>query len=475
MRVAALASTGRQPTSSGQVVPIALTLKVGSIDLSESIRVAHDQGMDPANPTFTEPQFTGPPALGEGQGFAADTVNNREMAFPLILSAEDTDALYELVREINAELVKGKQVEFRSSGASQSTFFDLERGRLEEQYEHWLDQGAHVRAMLHLWVRPFGHTGTFREVIPSIAATGPQTLLATGILGDEVAQVRMRVDTTPSYLASAAANQVIAYGISQSASYVGVKNGKSLSPFGTETGVIGASGAVGSQYRGFVASPRGEQTVGVLPFGAETENDIRPYEGRQRLLMVARTRVALASGAPAITLKSTALGLDQQLLASIVATHSANWQLYDCGEWAVSPATGLEHGQQLLEVGWTSANPSTAASLIAVPALQVNALIMVPLDVAAGIHLGDGWDVEAEDPHLIFEPNSVTRKTATGVFFRDETAKLRGINPELPPTGSPVASGPLTMVVVAGDRTDFVGNKPIGVELAAREAFRYLQ
>lgn len=464
---------------------MAQVLKVGDRDLSPYVRVAHDDGLDPANPEFSEPQFSGSPALGDGQSFVGDAVNNRLMSYPLILSADSTDELYALVREINGDLVKGAQVEYRSGGASQSTFFDLERGRLEPKFEFWIDQAAKVRAMLHLWVRPYGHTGTYRTVIPSFVATGPQTLQATGILGDVFAQGLLRVDSGPTYLASPVHPHMIAFGISQSPSYVGVWRAASLTNVGASSALIGASGAVASQYLGVNASPVGIQAFAWLQF---PDGDLKNYEGRQRMLVVARSRVALASGAPAISAVAGANSLhDGRRIGSVVASHSAQWQVYDVGEWSVPRASGLKHPDQSerIEFFWSSASPgqpsSIAASLIASPAFQISAIMLVPLDVAAGIHLGNNWDITGSgessggDVHFLFSNEGVTRKLNASTFWRDESEKLRGNGPLLPPTGSPVASGPLSVVFAMGNPKHFLGNRPVKLALSARERFTYLR
>ncbi|MGH9380668.1 MAG: hypothetical protein ACRD2Z_08665, partial [Thermoanaerobaculia bacterium] len=61
------------------------------------------------------------------------------------------------------------------------------------------------------------------------------------------------------------------------------------------------------------------------------------------------------------------------------------------------------------------------------------------------------------------------------VFIADRAAEFRGDHPCLPPVGSPGASGPARVVVMAGDPDDFLGNDLLDVRVDAVEQFAYLR
>src|ERR1044072_337978 len=261
---------------------MAQVLKVGDRDFSSFIQNAHDAGLDPANSEYSEPQFSGAPAFSEGQAFVGDAVGNRLQGYPLILKAANTDALYQLVRDINGELKKGEQVEYRSGGASQSTFFDLERGRLEITFEYWLDQAARARCVLHLWTRPYGHTGTARTIasIP-IGSSAAVQFSATGVIGDVEAlgNIEVRVGS-----AAATNGRVVMYGVHPHPSFNGIHVPTSGLAQGGAT-VRGASGAVGSQYTAIPISPT---TASGIAYTAYL-SPVSAHTGRHRVIGIGRS------------------------------------------------------------------------------------------------------------------------------------------------------------------------------------------
>jgi hypothetical protein len=117
---------------------MAPTLKVDGYDFSAWLQLAHEAGMDPIDSEFTEPQFSGAAAFTEGQGFVDDAIGNRVWEMPIIIKAATVDALYQAVRDINSHLFQGAQVEFKMDGAANSSYFDLERGRLDCKFEYFI-------------------------------------------------------------------------------------------------------------------------------------------------------------------------------------------------------------------------------------------------------------------------------------------------------------------------------------------------
>src|SRR4051812_10319708 len=104
------------------------TLLVGSLDLANYFRAGAEEGWDPFGRDMVEPQFSQSP-LREGAVHVQDVVGPREMAWPLALNQTSKPSLHALEQQINRELQKpGVQVEWRDTGASVSTFFDVIRG-----------------------------------------------------------------------------------------------------------------------------------------------------------------------------------------------------------------------------------------------------------------------------------------------------------------------------------------------------------
>jgi hypothetical protein len=352
---------------------MAQVLKAGAVDLSPYVRVAHEDGLDPANPEYAEPQFAGAPAFAEGQSFVGDAVSNRLMTFPLILKATSTDALYALVREINSELICGKIIEYRSGGASNSTFFDLETGRLEPQFQFWLDQAARVRATLHLWVRPRGHTGTTR-LIASLPAGSAAALQfpATGVIGDEAALANLEVRVGS---AVASAGRVIAYGVHPHPSF----NGLHVATSGlAQTGatVRGASGAVGSQYTAIPVSPTMASGISYTAFLDPPSAHI----GRHRVLALGRSGLNVPIALYGEDRYGAALGPT----ALATQTDVNRWQVLDLGEIQVPDRRSGQEPvpTQLINI---RAGGASGAIINASPAFHLKRLIFLPLDYSAGI------------------------------------------------------------------------------------------
>lgn len=151
-------------------------LKLGTLDLSDYIGLQKEDGFDPFDPDYKEPQF-GTSPLREGGVHLGDTVGLREMVWPLKLKATSKDALHALEQQIVREGDREDQrVEWRDAGATASTFFDIAATRWEPEFHYWRGQKNRVNGVLRVWVQPYGHTATAR-------------LIASAALGNSVAQL----------------------------------------------------------------------------------------------------------------------------------------------------------------------------------------------------------------------------------------------------------------------------------------------
>jgi hypothetical protein len=360
---------------------MALVFKVAARDLSTYVRLAHDQGFDPADAEYSEPQFSGSTAFTDGGEFISAALRNREIPVPLILKTANTLSLHQLIRDIRADLVAGAQVEIKLDGADGSTFFELRAGRLEPQFEYYLGRKGLLRATLHLWVRPFGNTATQRVV----ASLGPgagtpiatQSIIhfpATGVIGDELALANLEVQVG-SQLASS--GRLVAYGVHPSASY----NPQRIPSDGlfdaqASSTVVGASGAIASMYYAIPVSPTGASGVAariwLTPPGG--------HVGRHRVLAFARSQLDV----PITLWGRDRFGAPIGPTAQASQLNSDRWSVIDLGEIHVP---GRASGQEPVPTQFLEliAGGEDGAAIIASPALHLNAIGLVPLDISPGL------------------------------------------------------------------------------------------
>jgi hypothetical protein len=179
----------------------AFTLKLGNLDLSNYLRVAQGDGLDPLDSSgFIDPQFSDS-VIAEGQPLISVTQSNREMVFPLYLRSTTMDALADLMQSINSEIANTRPLvlEWKDQGATNSTFFDVTFARFDPEYNYrraggngnakWMGGTLRVYAS-----PPYGHTGTTR-VIATAVASGNSVLvpIPSALDGDIAAQLRVQI------------------------------------------------------------------------------------------------------------------------------------------------------------------------------------------------------------------------------------------------------------------------------------------
>jgi hypothetical protein len=185
------------------------SLKLGSLDLAQYLRIGNDEGFDPYDQGgFEEPAFIDNP-FGEGQGLANVDSRNREMSWPLYLKATSKDNLHTLVRQINQEIhyaARPLRVEWKDQDATNSTFYDVEFARFDPNFRMRPSAQKWLAGVLRVWTRPYGHTATWRTVATSAATMGVSSHAVPSIAGDMDAHLRVTVG------ASRAAAAVSSYG-----------------------------------------------------------------------------------------------------------------------------------------------------------------------------------------------------------------------------------------------------------------------
>lgn len=448
-------------------------LRINDRDLSVFANVAKDAGMAPMPFAQQEPQFAGSPAFTEGEQFTGDAVGNAERVFPLILSADSTADLHHLIREIESELARGADVEFSPDSADEVTHFDLERGRLEPDYEHWVGRADKLRCVLRLWTRPYGHTGTYRSV-GSYLGTGPQFTLATGIFGDVPAEARLRIRHGKVF--GGASTIVSMYAIKNPvpSGFTPFIGPSQLSGGSVVTATSLASGRLYGAYAAFDPGISAGNASAVIASAIP----LRPQDaGRYRLLISDRSIIGAACP------QKYQVELFAGPSAWVVAT--GGWAtsivpgfftIRDLGEYTV--ASNLP--SQYLRITWTgSAVVGGGASAIphATAPLRVDGLLMVPVDQGAGLitnALGSGMLTEYDAAN-----KTALIRTPSLVNLVDVGGALRGDYPRLPPTGSPMASGPVGIFAWAFCGVFGIGDTlpmdEVGVSIEVRERFRFLR
>lgn len=168
----------------------------GNINLTPFLNVQKGDGMDPADPTFTEKVFAHS-LLKQGGTLALEDLKLREQIFPVLLKGASKDALTAIVREVNRILnTPGCTVEWQDELASAPTFFPLASGQCDVEYFYRESEKNFLRCKVRLFVQPFGRKELVPRALPLAAgatniATAPVVTFraASALAGDAPALV----------------------------------------------------------------------------------------------------------------------------------------------------------------------------------------------------------------------------------------------------------------------------------------------
>lgn len=365
-------------------------LKVNGTDLSAFLRVQPDDGLDVTDNEYLQPQFGGAPALAEGGIFVANTSRNKQWEVPLWVRSQATGAqgVNDLVKTINNDVLdRGPAaLEFRPEGATSSTFFDLEAGRLDPVFSHFHHRKGWAKTDMKLWTKPYGHTATMRTIVASTVSSGmlgPGLYQLSGIQGD--ARALANVYLKPQNFGLGATGFVM-YAVTPLPSYTPFIPMPSV--FGSTT--VSSGSAIASSYRKYAAQ-NGIDLAGIRPAVATIALPPGGYAGRNRVYIIAGhsfsgpggsgVQLALTDGGSQILTQGTAL-----IRNSLAATGS--FELVDVGEITVPS-----------QVAGAAPVPTACFTLIyghnyptypATYALRINGAIIQPLDHAAGLVVTTG-------------------------------------------------------------------------------------
>ena len=360
---------------------MSVLLRVNGRDLSAYVNIQPDDGLEPTS-EGEEPIFAGSPAFREGEEFVTDEVGNRAWVVPLILDAPSRAQLHQLVTDINNDLDAGAQVAFAVDSADPVSYFTLERGRLDANFNQFLAQHSTGRFTLNLWTRPYASTGTMRTVA-SFTSTGPLVFPATGVLGDRSALANLEV-RVGSQVASS--GRVVGYGVFSSASanplHTAAAGASQIAPQASTT-VIGASGAVASRYLAVPVSPTGASGIAFTDYITPAAAHV----GRHRVFALARSGLTQ----PITMVARDRFGAVLGPTAQATQTDLRKWQLLDLGEVHV-PARAS--GQEAVPTQYVEvvAGGASGAAINASPGLHLNALLYLPLENTPGLLRTPGAD-----------------------------------------------------------------------------------
>jgi hypothetical protein len=389
---------------------------------------------------------------GDTAGCTWDGTRNASTSSTLV----GVDGVNRLVRDLQVDLIKGAVVEYRPEGATLSTYFDLEAGEFRPSYAHPLYRHGYVPGVLELWTRPYGNTGTTQTVAASIAGTGFLTFLATGIGGDQIA-LGNAVINVGSY--SVASQRAVGIGVYQHASYPAVHYAASQAPNAASFVLKGGSGALGSQYWAFELGNGINSPLDNIKLGGD-------LAGRHRVFGLFRSRVTPASS----MLAKVANTSGATLTVVQLPTATQAWQLVDLGEVAGSDPTASPVATSVNLLSLRRVNGSAVGSFM----VDYGGYVLLPVESGARVAVAPNA-VNGGEPraHWHFQSYPRTRTLAVASAAQDWPA--RGGDLRLAPTGTPVASGPHTVVAFAGDPTDFVANDILDVTLSVRERFTFFR
>ena len=155
-----------------------------TLDLSNYVVVNPGDGLDPADPAFTQRVWSRS-LLKEGATLALEQLVEREMQFPLKLgpiggvagSPQNLTATLGLVQQINQILeTPGAMMTWQPPGASQPTTFDVLSGIVESQYNYRAEQQSWEFANLRVFTQPLGRAAGPRRYATA-SGVGPLLMI----------------------------------------------------------------------------------------------------------------------------------------------------------------------------------------------------------------------------------------------------------------------------------------------------------
>lgn len=275
-------------------MPFTLKLqdKAGSdlLDVSSYLQLGESGGMDPS-PTFEEPSFLDAP-LAEGQPLITVNERNREMVFPIWMTAATKDTFHALVTTLGKAAANTKRVYIKDDGATNETYYDVTWARFEPSYKYLHARKKYLAGTLRIYsAPPFGHTGSARALSTGIgslavgAGVAYATIPAGSVAGDVAAliQAKITVGASGNQEAPRADGRVVGWAALPTG-YVSLIPAASMYGLNSTASLIGVIGAPGSQAIG----PRSTAGGATSPLVARFALSASPYAGDNRVFAYVR-------------------------------------------------------------------------------------------------------------------------------------------------------------------------------------------
>lgn len=413
----------------------------------EFLDVEAGKGMEPGDPKFTEKIFARS-LLKAGATLALESLHEKEMVFPLKLTAPNKEALLKLVREINV-IVRAEhaQVKWQDEGATEPTYFDLISGQLDDEYDFRLGQNNWLKCRLRLFCQPLGYNEAERNPTAAhvrglattiVSASNPVVIFpcASAPYGDAPALVR-------GELANPGGGDNLSYSamsiLPQGSYRVLWATPSAYETFGGAP--IATTNAISGS---FFRTP--SQLPGYVRF--QVPNGNQAYIGEQRILGVAR------AGSPAGLSMEMTLNGKSGSPETVATVSSKVWSLVDFG---VLPIGSMA----LLTIG--------GGPLISIS--RVNAAVTNGLDIAGMVMLPESTTVWVSNPinslGTGFSYDGINN-ALIGSGFEDNSSHARGAIPTVPPGPSPST---LAFLVLGGASAQL--NKPYTANVSLLSRTRY--
>jgi hypothetical protein len=348
------------------------TAKLGAFDFAQYVRVGPGEGLDPYGAAFEDPVWQDV-AIAEGQPLLGIDTKNSEKVWPLYLRHSSKDLLHDLIRDLGREIRYGAQpqrLEWKDSGATDSTFWDVARARFEPSFNFRQSEHGWFAGNLRIWTQPpYGHTATQRLVSSAVATGGVALATIPALEGDMAALAQYTLGM--SGLPVDGAGRAVVVAALPNAAYAPYFPPASLSITGIAT-LVGASGAPASQALAIPTYPLRQSNVARVALAPAV------YGGANRVLAAVRPGRTSGMGVWCY------LGADQCGPTAIATTMRDGWQLADLGVAAI-PTSGAT---AFLSFGWgqvaAKANDDNLNLQVpAQPAGQLGAVFVLPEDSTA--------------------------------------------------------------------------------------------
>lgn len=469
------------------------TLKLGSFDLTPYCRMNPDDGFDPMGDPI-QPAFGDTP-MGDGQPLLNIQAGNKDFVIPLHLKAADKNTVNGLVRTLRETIdAKPVMLEWADVGATASTFFDVEWGKFNVEYNFRRAGYNYVSGTLHVYVRPYGHTGTTR-IVGTFNQNGNQigktlTIPAASIQGDLAPLLDVKVWRSAGSVPTIGELTDTLTIISKlpSPSYQAIFKAVSgdfnqaFFPIGGPT-IVAASQGVGSQssqikYTSFptLANAQGMCNLELTPLSA--------YAGRNRIFALVNPVTAFSNWYVSAITHNVPQSSD---IATVVASSAAGYYLVDLGTFDV-PTSSTIPVPTTGEV-FVTAFPATAATPTQTIKFELTEVLILPEDSTylfdalaygeGGFSLGGVKFAYADGVNNRAYGISDGAFVGSGVYAGDQAIPVDyGVRGDLRSVNLNTASGGDLLVVNTSsfnnDGSDYYAvTKSLSVTVKVRERFTY--